>query len=166
MGVVSAAADAAVAVLSLTVALSSPLLVAQSVLPSSLYPEPLRRLRRWYAAEFNDYLVADPPGFFRGVVWLELVFLWPVAVATFYGVLARRRWAATSSLMAGVCTLTSSSAILGDIFGSGRATPKLLLSYVPFAVLAVIAILRGLCSCSQHATAGSSSGPSARKKRV
>ncbi|KAL6897810.1 hypothetical protein ACP4OV_006769 [Aristida adscensionis] len=159
MGVVpppaAAAADAAVAILSLSIGLSSPLLVAQSVLPASLYPAPLRRLRRWYAAEFDDYLLAgDPPGFFRGVAWLELVFLWPIAVATFYGVIARRRWVATTSLMIGVCTLTSTTAILGDILGSGRATPKLLLSYVPFALLAVIAILRGLCSsCSQRTTA-------------
>jgi len=58
------------------------------------------------------------------------------------------------------------SAILGDIFGSGRATLKLLLSYVPPALLAVIAIIHGLSSCSGRATAGSSFGPSARKKRV
>jgi hypothetical protein len=108
MGFISAVADAAVAILSLTVALSSPLLVAQSVLPPSLYPEPLRAFKRWYAAEFDDYLVANPPGFFRGLAWLELAFLWPVAVATLYGVLTRRRWAATASLVLGVVTVTSS----------------------------------------------------------
>ncbi|TVU17317.1 hypothetical protein EJB05_33341 [Eragrostis curvula] len=156
MGILSAVANAAVAILCLSVAITSPLLVAQAVLPSSLYPEPLQALRRWYTAEFDDYLLAKPPGFFRGVALLELVFLWPIAVATLYGVLARCPWVATTSLMAGVNTLTSTTAILGDILGSGRATPKLLLSYVPFGVLSVIAILRGLCSCSQRAAAGSS----------
>ncbi|OEL26543.1 hypothetical protein BAE44_0012438 [Dichanthelium oligosanthes] len=167
MGVISSVADAAVAILPLTVALTSPLLVAQTVLPPGLYPEPLRALRRWYAAEFDDYLLADPPSFFRGIAWLELDFLLPVAAATLYGVLARRRWAATGSLVLGVCVVTSTSAIPADIVGSGRATPKLLLSYVPIAILAGIAILRGLCSCSGRATAGSSApGPAARKKRV
>ncbi|TVU17269.1 hypothetical protein EJB05_33288, partial [Eragrostis curvula] len=164
MGVPSAAA---VAILSLTISFSAPLLGAQAVLPRSLYPEPLQAFRRWYAAEFDDYLLGpNPPGFFRGVIWLEFVFLWPIAVATFYGVLTRRPWVASTSLMAGVNTLTATSAILGDILGSGRATPKLLLSYVPFGVLGVIAILRGLCSCSQRIAVGSSPTSSARKKRV
>lgn len=50
--------------------------------------------------------------------------------------------------------------------GSKKATPKLLQMYVPFAVFAVIAILRGLCSSAPRGTAGSSLGPSARKKRA
>ncbi|KAL6639476.1 hypothetical protein ACP70R_023206 [Stipagrostis hirtigluma subsp. patula] len=166
MGFVSAAADAAVALFSLTIAVAAPLIDAQSVVPHGFFPAPLLELKRWYAAEFGDYLVANPPGFLRGLVWLELVFLWPLAVATLYGLLNRRRWVSTASLMAGVSTLTSMSAILGEMIGSGRATPKLLQMYVPFAVFAVIAILRGLCSCSERATAGSSLGPSARKKRV
>ncbi|EER98394.1 hypothetical protein BDA96_02G119000 [Sorghum bicolor] len=166
MGVVSAAADALVAVFSLTIAVAAPLIDAQSVLPHTLYPAPLLELKRWYAAEFGDYLVAQPPAFFRGLVCLELSFQWPLAVATLYGILTRRRWAATTSLMAGVATLTSMSAVLGEILGSGKATPKLLQMYAPFAVFAVIAILRGLCSCSGRTTAGSSLGPSARKKRV
>lgn len=167
MGFVSAASDAAVAILALSVAASSLLVVAQSVLPPSLYPEPLRALKRWYAAEFDDYLVATAPGFFRGLAWLELAFLCPLCVATLYAVLARRRWAPTASLVLGVAIFTSWWAILGDILETGRATPKLLLSYGPFALLAVIAIFRGLCSCSERATtAGSSHGPSSRKKRV
>ncbi|KAG8080678.1 hypothetical protein GUJ93_ZPchr0007g3971 [Zizania palustris] len=107
MGVVSAAADAAVVLFSLTIAVAAPLIDAQSVLPRHFFPAPLVALKRWYADEFGDYLVARPPGFLRGLVWLELAFLWPLSVATLYGVLARRRWAATTSLVAGVSTLTS-----------------------------------------------------------
>uniref|UniRef100_A0A0A9E6J8 Uncharacterized protein n=1 Tax=Arundo donax TaxID=35708 RepID=A0A0A9E6J8_ARUDO len=68
--------------------------------------------------------------------------------------------------MAGVSILTSMSAVIGEMLGLGKATPKLLQMYVPFAVFFVIAILRGLCSCSERTTAGSYLGPSARKKRV
>ncbi|KAM0854981.1 hypothetical protein ACQ4PT_050073 [Festuca glaucescens] len=165
MGVVSAVADAVVVLFSLTIVVAAPLIDGQSLLPHTLYPAPLRDLKRWYAAEFGDYLMAQPPAFLRGLFWLELAFLWPLAVATLYGVLAKRRWAATTSLMAGVTTLTSMSAILGELLGSGRATPKLLQVYGPYIVFAVIAILRGLCSCSAPSTAASSAQKT-RKKRV
>jgi len=107
MGVVSAVADLAVAVFSLTIAVAAPLMDAQTVLPPGLHPAPLVELKRWCAAEYGDYLMARPPGFFRGLIWLELAFQWPLAVATLYGLLTRRRWVATTSLMAGVSTLTS-----------------------------------------------------------
>ncbi|XP_037443816.1 sigma intracellular receptor 2-like [Triticum dicoccoides] len=162
MGVVSAVADAVVVLFSLTIAVGVPLIDAQAVLSHDAYPAQLRDLKRWYAAEFDDYLMAHPPPFFRGLLCLELAFLWPLSVATVYGVLARRRWAATTSLMVGVTTLTSLSAIFGEMLGSGKATTKLLQMYVPYAVFAVIAILRGLCSCSAPASPASS----ARKKRV
>uniref|UniRef100_A0ACD5WEM7 Uncharacterized protein n=1 Tax=Avena sativa TaxID=4498 RepID=A0ACD5WEM7_AVESA len=162
MGVVPAVADAVVVMFALTITLSFPLFGGQSVLPGSLYPAPLQDFKRWYVAEFGDYLLAQPPPFLRGLFWLELAFLWPLAIATLYGVFARRRWAATTSLMAGVSTLTSSSAILGEILFSGRATTKLLLLYVPYIAFAVIAILRGLCSCSAPSPASSAQ----KKKRV
>ncbi|KAE8810566.1 transmembrane protein 97-like [Hordeum vulgare] len=162
MGVVSAVADAVVVLFSLTIAMAAPLIGAQSVLPRHLYPALLQDLKRWYAAEFDDYLMAEPPAFLRGIFWLEIAFLWPLSVATIYGVLARRRWAATTSLMAGVTTLTSMSAILGEMLGSGRATPRLLQLYAPYVVFAFIAILRGLCSCPAPPYPASS----ARKKRV
>ncbi|EMS49506.1 hypothetical protein TRIUR3_04680 [Triticum urartu] len=162
MGVVSAVADAVVVLFSLIITVAVPLIDAQTVLPPDLYPAPLRDLKRWYAAEFDDYLMAHPPAFLHGLFCLELAFLWPLSVATIYGVLARRRWAATTSLMAGVTTLTSMSAILGEMLGSGKATPKLLQLYVPYVVFSVVAILRGLCSCS----APPSPASSARKKRV
>jgi len=166
MGVVSAVADLAVAVFSLTIAVAAPMIDAQSVLPPGLHPAPLVELKHWYDAEYGDYLMARPPGFFRGIICLELAFQWPLAVATLYGILTRRRWVATTSLMTGVSTLTSMSAILGELLSSGKATPKLLQVYVPFAAFAVIAILCGLCSCSPRTTTGSSVGPSTRKKRV
>ncbi|CAM0876868.1 unnamed protein product [Alopecurus aequalis] len=160
MGVVSAV----VVMFSLSITLSFPLLGAQTVLPRSFYPAPVQDFKRWYAAEFCDYLLAQPPSFLRGLFCLELAFLWPLAVATLYGVLTRRRWAATTSLMAGVSTLTSTSAILGEMLESGRATPRLLQLYVPYIVFAVIAILRGLCSCSAPSPA--TSAQKKKKKRV
>ncbi|KAF7077197.1 hypothetical protein CFC21_081774 [Triticum aestivum] len=148
MGALSWAADAVVVIYSLTVAITAPLVVAQGILPRRLFPAPLVAFKLWYAAKFDDYLTAEPPSFFRGLNWLELIFQWPLNVANVYGILAGCPWAATTSLMAGVSTLTSMAAILGDILGSGRATKKLLLVYVPYVAFAVVAILRGLTSGS------------------
>jgi hypothetical protein len=87
-------------------AVSAPLFDSQIVLPRRLYPAPLVDIHRWFIAEFDHYLVADPPPFFIGLVWLDLAFLLPVCVANLYGILARRRWSATTSLMAGVYMIT------------------------------------------------------------
>jgi len=74
MGVVSAVADLAVAVFSLTIAVAAPLMDAQTVLPPGLHPAPLVELKRWCAAEYGDYLMARSPGFFRGLIWLRFLF--------------------------------------------------------------------------------------------
>ncbi|CAL4906059.1 unnamed protein product [Urochloa decumbens] len=117
MAIVSKAADAAAAVFSLLIAVAAPLFDSQVVLPRHLYPAPLVSVYQWFAAEFDHYLIADPPPFFRGFVWIALAFLWPVCVANLYGILARRPWVATTSLMAGVFMLTYLSAMFGEMFG-------------------------------------------------
>ncbi|XP_048562023.1 sigma intracellular receptor 2-like [Triticum urartu] len=166
MGAVSATADVVVALFSLIMAVAAPLFDSQVVLPRDLYPAPLVDIHRWFAVAFGHYLVADPPPFFLGLVWLDLALLWPVCVANLYGILARRRWSATTSLMAGVYMLTYLSAILGDMLGSGKATLRLLQLYVPFIVVAVIAVLRGLCSWSAPLAAATSVASSAQKKKA
>uniref|UniRef100_A0ACD5UM18 Uncharacterized protein n=1 Tax=Avena sativa TaxID=4498 RepID=A0ACD5UM18_AVESA len=166
MGAMSATADGVVALFSLIMAVAAPLFDSQIVLARRFYPAPLVEIHQWFIAEFDDYLVADPPPSFIGLVWLDLIFLWPVCVANLYGILTRRRWSATTSLIAGVYMITYLSAILGDMLGSGKATARLLQLYAPFVVFAVTAVLRGLCSCSAPLTAAMSLAPSAQKKMV
>ncbi|XP_072957182.1 uncharacterized protein [Typha angustifolia] len=167
MGLISGLVDAVVVLFSAVLAVVAPLIDAQICLPLSLYPAPLLELNKWYAQQFGDYLVAEKPHFFVGLTWVEIVFLWPLSIANVYGILARRPWAATTSLMAGVISATSLAAILADLLGSGRASDNLLQMYYPFMVFSILAILRGLFSRPRRATAGSAShGPSARKKRV
>jgi len=99
-------ADAAVALFSLVIAVAAPLIDSQVVLPRHLYPAPLVRAFQGFVDEFDHYLFAAPPPFLRGFIWLALAFLWPVCIANLYGILARRRWSAATSLMAGVYMLT------------------------------------------------------------
>ncbi|CAD6220247.1 unnamed protein product [Miscanthus lutarioriparius] len=80
MAVASAALDAVVALFSLIMAVAAPLFDSQVVLPLSLYPALLVDVFRWFIAEFDNYSVADRPPFLRGLVWLDLAFLWPSAM--------------------------------------------------------------------------------------
>ncbi|GJM95456.1 hypothetical protein PR202_ga12194 [Eleusine coracana subsp. coracana] len=148
--VLSKVVDATSVLFSLTVTVAVPLIDSQVVLPTGLYPASFVRVNRWFAAEFDHYLLADPPPFFRDLIWLLLTFLWPVCIANLYAVITRRcRLIATSSLMAGVFMLTYMSALFGEMLGSRRATPKLVGFYTPFAVVAATLVLRGLCSYSK-----------------
>ncbi|KAG6491706.1 hypothetical protein ZIOFF_046642 [Zingiber officinale] len=144
MGLISVLIDAVVVVFSAVLTVTAPLFDAQTCLPKLLYPAPLVELKRWYAEEFGDYLVAEKPGFFTGLVWLEIAFLWPLSVANVYGIVARRPWATTTSLMAGVNVATTMAAIMGELLSSGKASDKLIRLYAPFMVFAFFAIIRGL----------------------
>ncbi|XP_066353410.1 uncharacterized protein [Miscanthus floridulus] len=160
-------ADAAVALFSLVIAVAAPLIDSQVVLPRHLYPAPLVSVFQWFVDEFDHYLLAGPPPFLHGFVWLTLTFLWPVCIANLYGILARRRWvAAATTLMAGVTMLTYLSAIFAEILGSGRATPKLVKFYSPFVVIAVALVLRGLCLCSDLEVPATAVESYVQKKRV
>ena len=81
MAVASSALDAVAALFSLIMAVAAPLFDSQVVLPLSLYPALLVDVFRWFIAEFDNYSVADRPPFLRGLVWLDLAFLWPVSIA-------------------------------------------------------------------------------------
>ncbi|XP_042415913.1 sigma intracellular receptor 2-like [Zingiber officinale] len=159
MGLISMLIDAVVVVFSAVLTVTAPLFDAQTCLPKLLYPAPLVELKRWYAEEFGDYLVAEKPGFFTGLVWLEIAFLWPLSVANIYGIVSRRPWATTTSLMAGVNVATTMAAIMGELLSSGKASDKLIRLYAPFMVFAFFAIIRGLLprripASTSHAASG------------
>ncbi|XP_078436735.1 uncharacterized protein LOC144707483 [Wolffia australiana] len=139
----------------LLLAMAVPLVDAQSCLPSRLFPAPLLRLRRGYALLFDDYLLLHhpPPPFFLPLVWIELLAIWPLSLASAYAI-ARggRPWLPPVCLATGASVATSMAAILGEIIGSGRGSNKLLLVYAPFAVFAVVLILRGLFPCPSSPT--------------
>ncbi|KAL0001718.1 hypothetical protein SO802_015499 [Lithocarpus litseifolius] len=103
--------DAVLFVFFMVIALAAPLIDAQTCLPLSLFPDLLLDLKNWYAREYGDYLVAEKPDFFVGIVWLELFFQWPLALLNLYAILARKPWFNTTCLIYGASCLTSMVAI-------------------------------------------------------
>ncbi|XP_076935556.1 uncharacterized protein LOC143602269 isoform X1 [Bidens hawaiensis] len=146
--------DAILFIFFLIIAIAAPLLDAQTCLPStSMFPDILVHLKTWYTHEYGDYLVSEKPHFFVGLIWVELLFAWPLSMASLYGIVAGRSWMPTACLMYGVSTLTAMVAILSEMVGSGKASEKLLLMYYPFLGFAVLAILRGLLPLSGKSNA-------------
>lgn len=99
--------DAVLFVFFLVIAVVAPLLDAQSCLPLDFYPGFLVDLNIWYGREFGDYLVVNKPDFFVALVWLELLFQWPLSLLNLYAVVARKSWFKTSCLVFGVSVFTS-----------------------------------------------------------
>lgn len=107
MGGLTKLIDAILFLFFLVIAVAAPLLDSQTCLPRNLYPDVLVNLKKWYTEDYGDYLVAEKPHFFVGIVWLELLFQWPLSIAALYGILAGKSWVKTVSLMYGSSTLTA-----------------------------------------------------------
>lgn len=91
----------------LVIAVVAPLFDAQTVLPDTFFPKPLVDLSNWYSVEYGDYLVSEKPGFFVGLVWVELLFQWPLSLLNLYALVTGAAWLPTTCLIYGASTLTS-----------------------------------------------------------
>lgn len=126
------------------IAIAAPLFDGQVALAKHMFPPVLVDLKSWYTQEYGDYLVSEKPHFFVGLIWLELLFAWPLCLLSLYAIVAGKSWLNTTCLLYGTSTLTAMVAILSEMKGSERASDKLLMVYYPFLAFAVLAILRGL----------------------
>ncbi|KAM6549056.1 hypothetical protein CsatB_020732 [Cannabis sativa] len=144
MGVLVKLIDAIMFMFLTVIAIGAPLIDSQTIFPASLFPEVLINLKKWYAHEYGDYLFTEKPHFFVGLVWLQLLFQWPLSLLNMYAILASKSWFPTTSLIYGVSILTSTVAILSEMVRSGKASDKLLMMYWPFFGFAILATLRGL----------------------
>ncbi|KAI3736284.1 hypothetical protein L6452_15823 [Arctium lappa] len=166
MGAITKLIDTILFIVFLVIAIAAPLLDAQTCLPSTIFPDVLVHLKTWYTHEYGDYLVSEKPHFFVGLIWLELLFAWPLSIASLYGIVTGKSWLHTTCLMYGVSTLTAMVAILSELVGSGKASEKLLKLYFPFMGFSVLAILRGLLPHSQKSKAIGTRPALIRKKRA
>ncbi|KAG2717049.1 hypothetical protein I3843_03G156300 [Carya illinoinensis] len=167
MGAFLKLVDAVLFLFFVVIAVAAPLIDAQMCLPAGLFPDLLVELNSWYTREYGDYLVAEKPHFFVGIVWVELLFQWPLALLNLYGILGGKPWFNTTCLIYGVSCFTCMAAILSELVGSQKASDKLLMTYFPFMGLGVLAFLRGLLPHSSKTTSTIGKRPLlGRKKRV
>ncbi|XP_058072592.1 uncharacterized protein LOC131221362 [Magnolia sinica] len=97
-------ADAILLLFFLVISIAAPLIDAQTCLPTRFFPQFLVDLKSWHANEYGDFLMLEKPGFFVGLVWLEIVFQWPLALANIVGIIGRKSWYRTTCLIYGVST--------------------------------------------------------------
>ena len=107
MGVLVKMIDAILFIFLTVIAIGAPLIDSQTILPASLFPKSLVELKKWYTREYDDYLFAEKPHFFVGLLWLQLLFQWPLALINLYAILGSKSWFNTTSLIYGVSALTS-----------------------------------------------------------
>ncbi|KAL6143874.1 hypothetical protein ACLB2K_054569 [Fragaria x ananassa] len=133
---------------------TAPIVDAQLVLPLSLFPEWMVEYKNWYVGGFNDYCYVEKPHFFVGLILVELVFQWPLALANLYGMLAGKSWYNTTclDLAYGASMFTTMVTALTELIGSGKASDKLLLLNYPFLGFSLLAMLRGLLRPSTTTT--------------
>ena len=167
MGVVLKLVDFILFIFFLLIAIVAPLIDAQTCFPLSYFPDFLVNLKTYYANEYGDYLFVDKPHFFVGLVWLELLFQWPLSLINLYAMLSSKPWFNTTCLIYGVSLSTSMVAIFSELMGSKKASDKLLTIYFPFACIGVLATLRGLLTNSSKSSSNVGKRPAiARKKRA
>ncbi|RZC49783.1 hypothetical protein C5167_018211 [Papaver somniferum] len=152
----------------LLLSLQIPLLNGQIILPTEFFPKFLVDLVSKYIQENNDYLMSEKPHFRVGLAWVELLLQWPLAIASVYGFLKKRSWVKKTCLAYGVSASTSLVAILSELIGSGKGSPKLVsVFYGPFMVFTILCILNGLDTTSLLSVNLTARPPmAARNKRV
>lgn len=93
----------------LLVAIAVPVIHSQDWLPLSddQIPEFLRDLTNLYSRTTGDYLLLEKPLFFVGLVWLQLLLLWPLSVANLYAAIASKSWFSTTCLIYGVSVFSA-----------------------------------------------------------
>ncbi|MCD9561553.1 hypothetical protein HAX54_020720 [Datura stramonium] len=89
------------------IAIVAPLFDGQTALPNHMFHPVLVDLKSWYTQEYGDYLVSEKPHFFVGLIWLELLFAWPLCLLSLYAIAAAKSWLNTTCLLYGVSTLTA-----------------------------------------------------------
>ncbi|ONK65603.1 uncharacterized protein A4U43_C07F38780 [Asparagus officinalis] len=166
MGLISILVDGFILLFSVLLSLAFPLMDSQTIAPSYLHPSFLVEFKQQYERDYGDYLMKEMPPFFVGLVWVEALFLWPLALLNAYGILSRKKWVRTTLIMAGVGSGVSMASIMSELLGSGRESKKLVQMYSPFVVFAILATLRGLFPPRYCSISASNAPPPAQKKRV
>ncbi|XP_015240491.1 PREDICTED: transmembrane protein 97 [Cyprinodon variegatus] len=150
----------------------------QALLPGHVYPQPLRDLLSWYAEEFKDPMVLDPPHWFKSFVFCEAVLQMPFFPIAAYAFLKGGcTWIRTPAILYSTHVATTLIPILAHILfhqfptkpHPGPQTDRerwLLVSiYAPYLLVPLLLLLTMLLSSKYNpaSKAGSTSGKAKKK---
>ncbi|XP_058071366.1 uncharacterized protein LOC131220507 [Magnolia sinica] len=120
------------------------LIDVQICFPTRTFPQFLVDLKEWYIEEFDDFLMVERPPLIVAAVWLVILFQWPLAIASIFGIIGKKSWYKTTYLMYGVSACSVMAPVLGHMIGTGKASDKMVMIHSSVLGPALIAILRGL----------------------
>ncbi|KAM8853329.1 sigma intracellular receptor 2 [Synchiropus picturatus] len=148
----------------------------QALLPDVVYPQQLKDLLRWYAAEFKDPMVVDPPEWFKSFVFCEALLQTPFfPVAAFAFLKGSCKWIRTPAIIYSTHVATTLIPILGHILfykfpmepHPGPQTMRerwtLISIYAPYLLVPLLLLLTMLTS-STYSPASRSASKSKKKK--
>lgn len=152
----------------------------QALLPGHVYPQPLRDLLKWYAEEFKDPMMMDPPEWFKSFVYCEALFQMPFFPIAAYAFLKGGcKWIRIPAIIYSVHVATTLLPILGHILfhqfpmepHPGPQTMQerwLLVSiYVPYLLVPLLIVFTMLLSSTYSSTSkgGNMSANTKKKKK-
>uniref|UniRef100_A0A8C6T0U9 Transmembrane protein 97 n=1 Tax=Neogobius melanostomus TaxID=47308 RepID=A0A8C6T0U9_9GOBI len=137
----------------------------QALLPAHVYPQQLQDVLRWYAAEFKDPMVLDPPEWFKSFIFCELLVQLPFFPIAAYAFLKGGcRWIRTPTIIYSAHVATTLIPILAHILffpfplepHPGPQTTKerwvLVSIYAPYLLVPVLLLLTMLRSQTYNGT--------------
>ncbi|KAF6735991.1 Transmembrane protein 97 [Oryzias melastigma] len=150
----------------------------QALLPAHLYPQQLKDLLRWYAEEFRDPMMLDPPEWFRSFVFCEALVQMPFFPIAAYAFLKGGcKWIRTPAIVYSTHVATTLLPILSHILfhqfpqtpHPGPQSPRerwLLVSiYAPYLLVPVLLLLTMLLSSTYSPSSRPAGATKAKKRR-
>ncbi|CAK6970341.1 sigma intracellular receptor 2 [Scomber scombrus] len=150
----------------------------QALLPGHVYPQPLKDLLKWYAAEFKDPMMLAPPEWFKSFIFCEALLQTPFFPIAAYAFLKGGcKWIRTPAIVYSTHVATTLVPILAHVLfyqfpeepHPGPQTPQerwLLVSiYAPYLLIPVLILLTMLMSSTYNPTSKSVNTSAKSKKR-
>ncbi|XP_027003343.1 sigma intracellular receptor 2 [Tachysurus fulvidraco] len=150
----------------------------QALLPEHVFPQAFKDVLRWYASEFRDPMVLDPPVWFKSFIFCEALVqlpFFPVAAYAFFK--GSCRWIRTPAILYSVHVATSLIPILSHVLLynfplaplPGPQTSKerwaLVCVYAPYLIIPLMLLLTMLFSSTYNSVSPSTKASSKSKKR-
>ncbi|KAL7848805.1 hypothetical protein SRHO_G00204280 [Serrasalmus rhombeus] len=150
----------------------------QALVPEHVYPQALKDVLHWYAADFKDPMVLDPPFWFKSFIFCEALVQLPFfPVAAYAFMKGNCRWIRTPAIVYATHVATSLIPILAHILfhdfpvapHPGPQTSKerltLVSVYAPYLVIPIMLLLTMLFSTA-YSTSPPGGKASSRAKKL